>query len=445
MADLRVMTAAELGRGIGAGRVDPVELAEAFLEAVTDHPHGASIYARLTPDRALAEAAAAGERAKAGVRRGLLDGVPLSWKDLYDSAGTATEAGTAMLAGRVPDRDCTILANATAGGSVCLGKTHLSEIAFSGLGYNPVTATPPNVHDPALLPGGSTSGGAASVAFGLAPAAVGSDTGGSIRLPAAWNDLVGYKPTFGTLPMDGSLPLCTSFDVAGPLTRSVEDAAEVAALLGGTRAVDLTGADLSGARLLVLSSVVGEKVDEAPARAFAGAVARLAQAGARIEEGRADWIARGWELSGTLYPAEAWAWWRPVIREKGHLMYHQVSERIGPGAEVPAADWIAGRDELRALRRRFADFAAPYNAVICPSSPILPPGTERVAADAEYYRKVNLRTLTNTRFGNLFDLCSVSLPTGTPSCGILFNGLAGTDGRLLRLVAAAERVLGRAA
>lgn len=445
MANWRGMTAADLGRAIGAGQIDPVELAEAYLEAIAAHPHGATIYARLTPERALAEAGAARLRAQAGRRRGLLDGVPLSWKDLYDSAGTATEAGTAMLAGRVPEADCAILANATAGGSVCLGKTHLAEIAFSGLGYNPVTATPPNVHDPALLPGGSTSGGAASVAFGLAPAAVGSDTGGSIRLPAAWNDLVGYKPTFGTLPMEGSLPLCTSFDTAGPLTRSVEDAAEVAALLGGTRAVDLTGAELSGARLLVLSSVVGENVDEAPASAFAEAVDRLARAGARIEEGRADWIARGWELAGTLYPAEAWAWWRPFIHEKGHLMYHQVSERIGPGARVAAADWIADRAELLALRRRFADFAAPFDAVICPSSPILPPETDRVASDAEYYREVNLRTLMNTRLGNLLDLCSVSLPTGTSSCGILFNGLAGTDGRLLRLVAAAERVLGRAA
>src|SRR5690606_802862 len=138
MADLRALTAVELGRGIGAGRIDPVDLTDTLLEAAADHPHGAAIYARLTPDRARAEAVAARERAQAGVRHGLLDGVPQSCKDLYDGAGPATEAGTAMLAGRVPEQDCTILANATAGGSVCLGKTHMSEIAFSGLGYNPV-------------------------------------------------------------------------------------------------------------------------------------------------------------------------------------------------------------------------------------------------------------------------------------------------------------------
>lgn len=443
--DMHMATAADLGRGIGAGRIDPVELAESYLAAIVAHPQGAAIYARTTPDRALAEARAARDRARAGLRRGLLDGVPLSWKDLYDSAGTATEAGSAMLSGRIPGADCTILANATAGGAVCLGKTHMSEIAFSGLGYNPVTATPPNVHDAALLPGGSSSGAAASVAFGLAPAAVGSDTGGSIRLPSAWNDLVGYKPSFGTLSMTGALPLCTSFDTAGPLARSVEDAAEVAALLGGTRAVDLEGATLAGARLLVLDSVVGEDLDDVPAAAFADAVARLAAAGAQVSHGRADWIARGWDLAAVLYPAEAWAWWRDIIARKGDVMFHQIRTRIGAGAAISAADWIAGWDELRALRRRFNDWAAGFDAILCPTAAILPPETARVARDADYYQQVNLRTLRNTRLGNLFDLCGVSLPTGVPSCGLLLNGLAGRDGRLLRLAAAAERALGRAA
>ncbi|MBW7921029.1 MAG: amidase [Rubellimicrobium sp.] len=445
MADWHGATAADLGRGIGAGRLDPLDLAEGILDAIDLHPQGAAIYARTTRARALAEAGAARARARSGLRRGLLDGVPLSWKDLYDSAGTATEAGTAMLAGRVPEADCDILANATAGGSVCLGKTHMSEIAFSGLGYNPVTATPPNVHDARLLPGGSSSGAAASVAFGLAPAAVGSDTGGSIRLPSAWNDLVGYKPSFGTLPMRGALPLCASFDVAGPLARSVEDAAEVVALLGGTRPVDLAGASVAGARLLVLGSVVGEDVDEAPAAAFAGAVERLAAAGARITHARADWIARAWDLAGVLYPAEAWAFWRDLVAEKGHLMYHQIRSRIGAGEGIAAADWIAARDELHALRQRFAGWAAPFDAILCPTAPILPPETALVAADVDYYQRVNLRTLRNTRFGNLFDLCGISLPTGTLSCGLLLNGLAGCDGRLLRLAAGAERVLGRAA
>ncbi|MDH3264989.1 MAG: amidase family protein, partial [Paracoccaceae bacterium] len=201
MDDWRKMSAGDLGRGIASGGIDPVELAEAFLEAIAAHPDASRIYARTTPERARAEAKAAAERARAGHRRHPLDGVPISWKDLFDSAGVATEAGSALLAGRVPVADAAVLANATAQGSVCLGKTHLSELAFSGLGLNPITATPPNVNDPAAVPGGSSSGAAASVAFGLAAGAIGSDTGGSVRIPAAWNDLVGLKTSVGRLPM----------------------------------------------------------------------------------------------------------------------------------------------------------------------------------------------------------------------------------------------------
>ncbi|MGA1684985.1 MAG: amidase, partial [Gemmobacter sp.] len=238
------MTAAALGREIEAGRADPVALAEAFLGAIAAHPEGARVYARTTPERAMAEAGAARARARAGLRRHPLDGVPLSWKDLFDTAGIATEAGSALLAGRVPAADADVLAEATRAGLVCLGKTHMSELAFSGLGLNPVTATPPNVNDPARVPGGSSSGAAASVALGLAPAAIGSDTGGSVRIPAAWNDLVGLKTTEGRIGLGGVVPLAESFDTVGPLARSVEDCALILSALEGGRPADLRGATL---------------------------------------------------------------------------------------------------------------------------------------------------------------------------------------------------------
>lgn len=439
--DWQAATAAELGRGIGAGRIDPVDLADSFLDAIAAHPDGARIYARLTPDRARAEAIAARDRARAGLRRGPLDGVPLSWKDLFDSAGTATEAGTRMLEGRVPAADATVLATATAGGLVCLGKTHLSEIAFSGLGYNPMTATPPNIHDPARLPGGSSSGAATSVAFGLAPAAVGSDTGGSIRLPAAWNDLVGYKPTHGALPLDGVVPLCKRFDTVGPLCRTVEDAALVAAALAGTRPVDLTGATLAGARFLIVETVVMDGVEDTPGAAFDAAVARLSAAGARVDRAAFPDLPRAYDLAGPLYGAEAWAAWRDHVQARGDRMFAQIRERVSAGAAVNAADWIAGWDELRAIRARFAALTAGYDAVLCPTVAILPPETARVAADAEHYRQANLLALRNTRMGNLLGLCGVSLPTGVPSCGILLNGAAGDDGRILRLARGAAQAL----
>ena len=222
------------------------------MDAASAHEYGPRIYVRMTRERALAEAEGARKRAKSGFRRGLLDGVPISWKDLFDTAGIVTEAGSMLLAGRIPEADAAVLQRATQAGMVCLGKTHMSELAFAGLGVNPAyggnidprPGTPPNVNDPALAPGGSSSGAAASVAFGLAAAGIGSDTGGSVRVPAAWNDLVGLKTTHGRLSLKGVVPLAESFDTVGPLCRTVEDCAQLLAVMEGGKPADLRGASL---------------------------------------------------------------------------------------------------------------------------------------------------------------------------------------------------------
>ena len=283
MQDWRWMTAADLGRGIGAGGIDPMDLTEAYLDAIDAHEFRDRIYARVTHQRARAEAQAAADRARSGMRRSALDGVPVSWKDLFDTAGVGTEAGTALMAGRVPEADAEVLGAATAAGLVCLGKTHMSEIAFSGLGLNPITATPPCVNDHDAVPGGSSSGAGASVAFGLAAAGIGSDTGGSVRIPSAWNDLVGLKTTHGQLSLEGVVPLCLTFDTIGPLCRSVEDANLLLAVLKGGKPSDLAGNSLENARLMVLDTIVPEDVRDAPRAAFESAVARLQAAGAQIE------------------------------------------------------------------------------------------------------------------------------------------------------------------
>ncbi len=440
--DWRTMPAAELGRGIGDGSIHAVELAEAVLEAMAAHPETPRIYARTTPERARAEAMAAHGRAKAGLRRGLLDGVPVSWKDLFDTAGTATEAGSALLAGRTPTRDATVLERATRAGLVCLGKTHMSELAFSGLGLNPVTATPPNVNDSKAVPGGSSSGAAASVAFGLAPAAIGSDTGGSVRIPAAWNDLVGLKTTHGRLPLTGTVPLCERFDTIGPLARTVEDCAELLAVLEGGKAADLTGASLHGTRLAVLETVALDDLREAPARAFDEAVTRLANAGARIERLRIPGLPEAMALAPTLFTGEAWGIWRETIEAAPQKMFPQILERFRGGAGVSAADYVAGWRRLEVLRARWAEAVAGYDAILTPTSPILPPDTARLLADSAYYVTENLLTLRNTRIGNLMDACALTLPTGEPSCGLQLLAPPMAEERLLRLGAAAEAALG---
>ena len=442
MQDWRWMMAADLGRAIGTGEIDPVALTDVYLDAIDAHEHRDRIFARVTHDRARGEAAAASARAKSGMRRGVLDGIPVSWKDLFDTAGIGTEAGTKLMDGRVPDTDAEVLQAATAAGLVCLGKTHMSEIAFSGLGLNPIMGTPPCVNDVDAVPGGSSSGAGASVAFGLAAAGIGSDTGGSVRIPSAWNDLVGLKTTHGRLSLDGTVPLCLTFDTVGPLCRSVEDAGLFLAALEGSKPADLEGGSLEGARLMVLDTIVPDDVRDAPRTAFENAVERLKSAGAVVEHRYFSQLFDAFNVAGNLYAADSYGWWRDLVEAHPEKMFPQILERVRGGQTVTGPDYCAGWNTLRDIRRQYHAETAQFDAVIMPTAPILPPHAERLLTDDEYYKSENLLALRNTRVANLMDVCSITLPTGVPSCGIMFNGQNGTEEALLRLAAAAERVLG---
>ncbi len=442
VSDWLKMSAADLGRGIDAGDIGPVALTETYLEAIDAHPARDLIYSAVTHERARTEAQAAQARADAGRRLGPLDGVPISWKDLFDSAGTATEAGTRLLKGRVPDRDAEVLRNASAAGLVCLGKTHMSELAFSGLGLNPMTATPPNVHDAALVPGGSSSGAAASVAHGLAACGIGSDTGGSVRIPSAWNDLVGLKTTSGRVSLDGVVPLCAKFDTVGPLGRSVEDCALMLAALEGGRAADLDGASLAGMRFAALQTVVFDDIRDEPRDAYLDALARLKAAGATIEAIDAPEVEKAMPLSPILFTAEAYGIWGDLIEADPDSMFKPIRERFESGKAFLACDYVAAWTLLDALRIAWAERMKPYDAVLMPTAPNLPPEAERLMTDDAYYVTENLLALRNTRVGNLMGLSGVTLPTGVPGCGLLLCGEAFGEERILRVARAAEVALG---
>ncbi len=441
MQDWLTMTAADLGRGIADGQIDPVVLCKTYLDAIDAHPLKDQIYARVTADRALSEAQAASDRAKTGHRLSPLDGVPISWKDLFDTAGTETEAGTLLLKGRVPDADARVLANATAMGLVCLGKTHMSELAFSGLGHNPSTATPPCVNDHSAVSGGSSSGAAASVAFGLAAAAIGSDTGGSVRVPSAWNDLVGLKTTSGRVSLEGVVPLALKFDTVGPLCRSVEDAGLLLAALEGTKPADLDSCDLEGRRFAILRTVAMDDLDEVPASAFAAGVAALQDAGALVEDITVPALEDAMPLSGCLFTAEAYGLWRDVIEANPDAMYREILERFRLGKTHSGPDYVAAWTKLEKIRKIYQRATAGFDAVILPTAPILPPKLDRLESDHDYYVSANLLTLRNTRIGNLMGLCAITLPTGTPSCGMMLMAGPGREEHLLRLAIAAEEAL----
>ncbi|TBN42610.1 amidase [Paracoccus subflavus] len=440
--DWRRVPAAQQGRAIMAGLLDPLDQTEAYLAAIKAHPDGERIYARTTPDRARSEAVAAHDRAKLEQRRGLLDGVAISWKDNIDSGGTVTEAGSRLLEGRVPRKDAIVLARAARQGTILLGKTHMTELAFSGLGLNPRTATPPNALDPDLAPGGSSSGAAVSVALGLAAAAVGSDTGGSIRVPAAWNDLVGFKPTHDALPEKGVVPLCRKFDVVGPIARTVEDCAELLALMAGARSADLAGADVAGLRLMVLDGVPFAEAEEGPVAAFEDAVDRLARAGAQIVRRSSDWVDRAMPLSPALYAPEAYGIWRAQIEDAPELMWTPILERFRGGGDVGAPDYVAAWESLVRIRRKWVkEVAAGHDAILLPTVPIMPPNAARLLEDGAEFVRANLLTLRNTRIGNLLGLPVCTLPTGHRACGISVMGHAGRDLHLLRIAAGVESAL----
>ena len=442
MKDWLWMSMGDLGRGIASGEIDPLALTETYLAAINAHALKDRIYARLTEDRALAEAGAASKRAKSGHRRGPLDGVPVSWKDLFDTAGVATEAGTALLEGRTPAEDAWVLKNATLAGTVCLGKTHMTELAFSGLGYNPITQSPPCVNDAGAVSGGSSSGAATSVAFGLAPCGIGSDTGGSVRLPSAWNDLVGLKTTATRLPLTGVVPLCARFDTIGPLCRTVEDAALMLGALEGSAPADLTGAKAQGLRIGVLQTVAPEGLRDAPASAYEAAMARLAGAGVTLENFDAPEVSLAMDQAGHTFAPEAYGTWGEMIEAAPDKMFAQIRERFRSGAGVSGPDFVRAWQRLDEARAAWNARVAGYDAVIIPSVASLPPQLARVEREPECFVSENLLALRNTRIGNVLGLSAITLPVaGHPSCGVMLLGKPMGEEALLRIAAACEPVL----
>ena len=435
------MSAAELGRGIEAGQICPVALTEQFLDTIRGERLTPRIYARLMERQALDQAMAARARARSGLRRGPLDGVPVAWKDNFDTAGVATEAGSALLKGRVPAEDAQAVARLTGAGMPPLGKTHMTELAFSGLGLNPITASPPCVNDAEAASGGSSSGSAAAVAHGLAPVALGTDTGGSVRLPAAWNDLVGLKTTSGRLSLQGVVPLAARFDTVGPLARTVEDAALVFGLLDASPAPDLRGADTAGLRFLMIETVALDDLHPTVAQGFEDAVGRLARAGAHVTRAAIPAMAEAMELAGILYTSECWGIWGAVIDADPDAMFAPVRERFRAGAAHKASDYVAAWQRLDALRADWASETAGYDAVILPSAANLPPRAAHLLTDAAAFAAENLLTLRNTRIGNMAGGCCLTVPTGTPSVGLSLIAPPFDEARLLRMGAAVERTL----
>lgn len=433
------LSACDLGRGIADGSISPIALTQTYLDAIDSHPITQRIYSTITIERAQSEAAAAEARAKSGSRRSPLDGVPISWKDLYDSKDTKTEAGSRLLAGRTPDQDALVLARATDAGLVCLGKTHMSELAFSGLGLNPMTETTPCVNDLDAVSGGSSSGAAGSVAFNLAAAGIGSDTGGSVRIPSAWNDLVGLKTTSGDIALDGVVALCPKYDTIGPLCRTVEDAAVLYAILKGEKPKPITPP--KKLRLMVLTSLALDDLEATPKAAFETACDELRNSGAELVEKPFPVINDVLGLAATLFTYEAYTQWGEVLEVDGHKMYPEILNRFMAGKTYSKAQYDAAWEQQAQARTEWNALTSEFDGVIIPSSPLMPPNLDRLINDGDYYRTSNLLALRNTRIGNMLGLCAISLPTKAPSCGLMVMGAPFSEINLLNTAAKIEDII----
>ncbi|PPR69129.1 MAG: Glutamyl-tRNA(Gln) amidotransferase subunit A [Alphaproteobacteria bacterium MarineAlpha1_Bin1] len=443
------MTALELGAAIQKKSIDPVDLAEYFLDRMAALDPGHRIYIRATADRARTEALAASTRAKAGLRQSPLDGVPMSWKDLTDTAGTETTFGSALLQDRVPNRDALLLRRATLAGMVCLGKTTLSEFAYSGLGINPIMGTPANGADKEIerVPGGSSSGAAVSVTNGLAAAGIGSDTGGSVRIPAALNGIVGLKTTIGLLPLDGILALSPTFDTIGPLTRDIADANAIFAILNESRPFDLAGASLRGVRLLKPTDIMFDDLDPIVTNAIGKALDKLSNAGAEIVEGVVPEFVEAFEhvaKHGNIISAEASALWSELVDRRGDEMYWGIRSRFDLAKKLTAIDAESAHIGLKAIAAQFRTRVAGYAAVVHPTCPRIAPPIADLQDDPTAYDDANLAMTRNTRLGNIMETCGITVPCQTDDqlpVGLSFMAMGNREGMVLRLGRAAEDAL----
>jgi len=333
-------------------------------------------------------------------------------------------------------------------GAIIIGRTNLTEFAYSGLGINPHYGTPKNAFDRATgrIPGGSTSGGAISVSDGMAAGAIGTDTGGSVRIPAALNGLVGFKPTAQRVPLDGALPLSFSLDSAGPIARTVADCALLDRILAAESGVATAPVALRGLRFAVPKTVFLDDLSPDVASAFAQALGRLSTAGAAIVELAMAEFAQAATVSsrGSLVSAEAFAWHRRWITNGADKYDPRVIMRIRPGETMSAADYI----DLLQLRRRFIRtinaVASGYDALLMPTTPDTAPTIAEVSKDDDSYLRWNSRMLRNTSIVNAFDGCALSIPCqdpGSAPVGLMIAGTQNSDHRILAIGLAVEQIV----
>ncbi len=433
-SELHYRSIAALGRRLRTGELSPVALTETLLARMEELDGALGAFQLVAPDRALAAARAAETQLAAGQDLGPLHGIPYAAKDLFDVAGLPTTAGTHLLADNIAAADAAVVARLARAGMILIGKTKTVQFAYGGAGVNGDLGTPHNPwHRDHHLPGGSSSGSAVCVAAGMAPAALGSDTGGSVRIPAALCGITGLKTTVGQVSRAGVYPLSWSLDSVGPLTRSVEDAALLYQAMQGPEAGDDTthgqalqdvmtglGDGVDGLRIGIAETVFWNDAHPQVAAAVRAAAEVFDGLGAQVRSvefpAAADAVALN--PAGLVIAAEAYAVNRRFIDGHYDELDPIVASRMIKGRDVTAPDYLQTTLAWKRLRLEAVRQLTDLDAVLCPTTPIPACTLAEVDGDMEAYSHKNLMYLRNTAIGNILDLCGLSVP-----CGLTAEGL----------------------
>ena len=444
-------TIAQAAAALDAGTTTARALVDAALDRIADPAgEGARTFVRVYAKQARASADAMDLLRGVGRAPSRFAGIPVSLKDLLDVAGEVTAAGSKVLAGAKPAvRHAAVVQRLLAAGFVPVGRTNMTEFAFSGIGINPHFDTPRGPWQRDVegghVPGGSSSGAAVSVADGMAFMGVGTDTGGSCRIPAAFCGVVGYKPTARRVPVAGVLPLSPTLDSVGPLARSVQCCATADAVMAGEEPRDVVPIALRGLRLAVPGNMVMDGLDGAVTTAFNRALNRLDNLGVRITHLRFpqfEEVAAA-NAKGGFSPAEAHSWHRALLADSGALYDPRVRTRIARGEALTGSEYIALLAERARIMRSMDAATSAYDAVAMPTVPVAPPSIRALAEDAAF-GAANMLALRNPSLANFLDRCAISLPcqrAGEAPAGFMLMGETMGDARLFAVAAALEPVL----
>ena len=432
-------TLARLAADLAAGRTTSRDLVEAALARIADPAgEGKRVFVKVYAETARAAADAQDRLRAAGYAASPLAGLPVSIKDLFDVAGDVTLAGSKALDDASPAKaDAPIVARLKAAGAVIVGRTNMTEFAFSGVGINPHYGTPGNPFSRSLIPGGSSAGAPVSVADGMAAVAIGTDTGGSVRIPAALCGLVGFKPTQYRVPRDGATPLSTTLDSIGPIGVSVGCCALTDAVMAGEAAALPAPMSPDGLRIGIPQTIMLDDLEAPVAAAFDRAVSALARAGAKIIELPLEMLGElpRINLKGGLPVIEAFAWHEKLIERRGQDYDPRIRTRIARGCEMTAAEYIRLVEARGDFIRRFDAEADTFDALLMPTVPMTAPPIAAFARDEDYAR-LNLKLLRNTAIINFLDRCALTLPIeqpGTAPVGLMVVGRHGQDRQLLAI------------